>query len=142
MEELKQNLLEFNNLITKKQETQQSLKTLQTELKEKQLTLVEWLVINEKRGFAVDNGNAEIRLMSKAPPKMSVTKDLILTRLVNLFEKWQIPNAKEKSEEAIKEIYSNLEKPDAERTYWLDKKSVSKKRKIEETAIDAEQNME
>lgn len=141
MEELKRNLQEFNELISQKQETQQSLKTLQDEVKQRQSTLVDWLLTNEKKGFAVDNGNAEIRLMSKAPPKITVNKDLIRGKLMNLFTKWELTDAQQKCEEAVTEIYSNLEKPDGQRTYWLDKKNV-KKRKIEEVEADAMQNIE
>lgn len=158
-EQLKVKLEDFNKTIQEKKDIQFKIKEINKEkaiqdkkdllsqvreinkvIKEKQQYLVDWLLENNKKGFSVDNGHAEIRLKKKSPPKPSVNQDHITDKLFELFKKWKLEDPELKSQEAANYIYQKKETNDNEATYWLDKKQTpNKKRKLEE--IETEQNI-
>ncbi len=104
-----------------------------------QLGLVEWLLQNNKKGYSVEGGNAQISLRSRVS-KQSVNKTHVTSRLTNLFSKWQgkkdgvnLGQIDEKAGECVEYIWSNLEKPEVPTTYWLERReNKAAKRRREE----------
>lgn len=125
-EQLKKQVKEFNDLYNQKVEFSQKLKNVNLELKEKQTTLTDWLIENEKGGFAVDNKTAEIKL-KKRIPKLPINKKHIGERLKKLFENWKLDDIDQKVDESVICIWSDLVRTDKPITYWLEKKQNKRK---------------
>lgn len=151
VEELKKHLAAYNERVSKKLRLASKLKFVNEQLKEMQEGLVDWLLENNKSGFSVDDGMAEIKLR-KRTPKLTVNKKHGQKRLEDLFVKLtaesntQIPP--KLAQECVDAIWNNLEKPDAQTTYWLEKKEISTSRKRkrqemeEEALMDAEGHLD
>lgn len=138
--ELKKKLLAYNERASKKMHLQTKLKIINAELKELQADLVDWLLENNKTGFNVDDGMAEIKLR-KRTPKLTVNKKHATERLSALFaEKEGV--TPELAEDCVQVIWSNLEKPDAPTTYWLEKKEISETRKRKRAEMEEAELLE
>ena len=87
IEQLKPLVARFNELAEKKAEHDARSKCFRKQMAEAQEPLVKFLLENDSKSFAVDQGESQIKLR-KTIPKFSVTKKLVGERLLLVFTDW------------------------------------------------------
>jgi len=131
--ELKVTVIAYNNAIEHKKDLSNELKELNTQMKEElEPPLIEYLVTNNKNGFSVDNGEAEICLKETMPSKGPLSKKRLLDNLPAIFTEWKLDNPDQRTQQVIERLQNATTDEPQEVRRSLRKRQVKKAKKSED----------